>query len=327
MSRESRPHRHKRGMWRFRYLGKSYYRRSEAEAWALLHSLKRGSGGESRSKRPPKMVAELIHRYLQDHPAAADKVHRFEDFAGDDHLADVDPDYLARFARRIRRETSSAWSVVAWVGTARYVLRYGAERGWLRMPLPVKLREPPRDPRPLRAEDVVKIMAALNDKRRRRAAACLRFILATGCRPGEAIALHWPDVDLRAGTATLREHKTAGSTGSSRVIYLTPAAVAVLREVKHRRGLVFPSKEGKPFTVSGLRSSFRRAAREALNDDGLEIGTYRLRHTFAQLASERLPVDTLQVLMGHASLVTTQRYYRLRDERAAAAAKGLTFPV
>jgi integrase len=44
---------------------------------------------------------------------------------------------------------------------------------------------------------------------------------------------------------------------------------------------------------------------------------YAFRHSYAQRhADNGTPVEVLSELMGHASMVTTQAYFRVRDERA-----------
>jgi integrase len=119
--------------------------------------------------------------------------------------------------------------------------------------------------------------------------------------------------------ATLVEHKTAEKTEQKRVIYLTEGALRILREVGQPGHVssdpVFRSRLGRAFTPAGLRSTFTRAAHEAL---GHHLGPYELRHTFAQMARRAVQPDQLQKLMGHTSITTTLLYYDV-DPHAAAA--------
>ena len=155
----------------------------------------------------------------------------------------------------------------------------------------------------------------------------VRFILATGCRPSEACRLTWGMFGPGFKTATLAQHKTAAKTGRPRTIYLTPEAVAIVTsslpgsDKPDPRAPVFISARCEAYTPAGIRSAVKRAAQLAL---GRDLGPYVFRHTFAQAASRLVPVDHLAKLMGHRSIVTTQRYYDVQDDTALAAAASVT---
>lgn len=66
----------------------------------------------------------------------------------------------------------------------------------------------------------------------------VEFIAGTGCRISEAIGLDWEDVDLEAGTVTIRKSKT--TAGERRIA--VPAAVRASLAARERRdGPVFPT--------------------------------------------------------------------------------------
>lgn len=163
-------------------------------------------------------------------------------------------------------------------------------------------------------------MAEVLDHLPARAGRILRFIAATGCRPSEACGLEWRDVHHDLGVCILHEHKTGHETGEPRTIYLTEAALEVLRELRPAVGPVFVSRNGTPYTPAGLRSILRR------HSDGM--APYQLRHTFAQNASDsgEVPVEVLARLMGHTNTTTTGFYFHVRDKRALQAAKTIKLP-
>ena len=108
--------------------------------------------------------------------------------------------------------------------------------------------------------------------------ACLRFVVLTACRSGEARAATWDEINLEA-----REWRIPGErmkTGTVHRVPLSDAALATLKLVRPQRGesdLLFPSplRPGKPLsdmtltkvlrdtgladraTVHGFRSAFR----------------------------------------------------------------------
>lgn len=75
------------------------------------------------------------------------------------------------------------------------------------------------------------------------------FILATGCRPGEAIGLRWDQIDWERKVIVLEEHKTAGKTGQDKAIPLGSKAIRILRRIeadpRHHPVYVFPHRPAK----------------------------------------------------------------------------------
>jgi integrase len=74
-----------------------------------------------------------------------------------------------------------------------------------------------------------------------------RFMFLTGCRPGEAIALQWSDLDLQARTAVIRQGKVAKSGGTvERVAHLPDmlvVALANLSKVEGRGVFIYKSRK------------------------------------------------------------------------------------
>lgn len=146
----------------------------------------------------------------------------------------------------------------------------------------------------------------------------IRFIIATGCRPGEACGLDWEHIDKRHATATLPRHKTH-HRGKVRTIYLTPAALEVLAECRTTAGMVFPNRDGHRYTSKHLWQSLNRV--------GIP-GAYCLRHTAAQSWLDAgTDYGVVAGLLGHSNLQTVQVYAQVRAGRLMAAAKGLRSPI
>lgn len=77
----------------------------------------------------------------------------------------------------------------------------------------------------------------------------LTYLLCTGCRIGEALALDWSQVDLRGARANVWGDQT--KAGRRRVVELPPAAVAALGGLAHRDGFVFLRSDGEPYRATG----------------------------------------------------------------------------
>ena len=136
-----------------------------------------------------------------------------------------------------------------------------------------------------------------------------------GLRQGELIALEWGDVDLVAGTLTVRRSSRRGHLGSpksgrDRKIPLTLRLLAALKAARHLHSeLVFCYPDGKPLTRSAIEAALRYACKVA----GLRrIGSHALRHSFcSHLAMRGAALKAIQDLAGHSTLSTTLRYMHL----------------
>jgi integrase/recombinase XerC len=130
------------------------------------------------------------------------------------------------------------------------------------------------------------------------------FMLATGCRPGEARTLAVEDVDIRRGTAEVR-----GKAGR-RTVVLPSAALESLRAIISRRptGAVFRNSYGDPWSPRSLT----RAVKKARDFAGFspDLVPYSCRGAFATRAIER-GVDSSLVakLLGHSSPMMLYKHY------------------
>lgn len=128
--------------------------------------------------------------------------------------------------------------------------------------------------------------------------AALRFCLLTGCRPGEALAAKWEDVDLAARVWKLPAAKTG-----PRAVYMGQAAVDVLSGLTKDGPWLFSGRvDGAALT--SLRALWERVAERAELGQGLRLYG-ATRHTFATMAAElEVPRDARQLLMGMQSAGT-----------------------
>jgi integrase len=117
----------------------------------------------------------------------------------------------------------------------------------------------------------------------------LRFMLLTGCRPGEAAGLLVSDVDLHGRRAVLRDTKNR----KDHTLMLSSQAAALVNW--HAEG----KRKGDP--VFGVVDAGKTVA--AINDVAGTPGitSHKLRHTFASIAAELVPAFTLRKLLNHTS--------------------------
>jgi integrase len=148
-----------------------------------------------------------------------------------------------------------------------------------------------------------------------------------GLRRGEMLGLRWGDVDFkrrqlqvqqavwerkrRDGARGLERVTDTPKGGRARVVPLTDALFAALRDHRHLRGEhVLFGNDGRPATSFFLRNLLEAAQKAAgLQSTG---GLHILRHTFcSHLAMRGAPAKAIQELAGHADLTTTMRYMHL----------------
>jgi integrase len=136
--------------------------------------------------------------------------------------------------------------------------------------------------------------------------------------PGEALGLRWGAVDFQAGVIRLydnwvRNASDGTKTSDSAAIPMTPRLGRALTQLKQRErattdaDFVFVSELlDRPISEQPIRASFK-SAREAA---GLKpIRMYNLRHSFGTgLARAGVDVRTIQALMRHERLTTTEQY-------------------
>jgi integrase len=143
-------------------------------------------------------------------------------------------------------------------------------------------------------------------------------LLETGCRPGEARGLSADQINLKAGTWTVK-NKTRGTTGiQMRTIYLTDELVGICRRLaaQYPEGPIFRSPTGRAWTRQSI-SRCLRAIRGELGY-GAEVVSYACRHRFAtQALVKEVPVATVATLLGHRGTEMVMRVYSMLKHEEA----------
>jgi len=182
-------------------------------------------------------------------------------------------------------------------------------------------RSPSRLPKVLSRDEVGRLLAqpqgrspaALRDR------ALLETMYACGLRASEAITLELSELDLEAGMLRAR-----GKGSKERIVPVGSKAVQTLGVyLEHGRprlvGLgeeshVFVNLRGSGLTRQGLYKIVQGHARTAGLDQ--RMSPHTLRHTFAtHLLAGGCDLRSLQEMLGHADIGTTQIYTHLSSER------------
>ncbi|MGE0617075.1 MAG: tyrosine-type recombinase/integrase, partial [Bacteriovoracia bacterium] len=156
-------------------------------------------------------------------------------------------------------------------------------------------------------ENAEKVAGALRARDR----AMIFILYATGLRVSELVGLSLPAID--GANAYLR---VIGKGGKERVVPFAPAAGEVLHEyLEHHRAhlvrsptpQVFLSQRGEGLTRQAFWKTLKRLA--VVAGISAPISPHVLRHSFAtHLLQSGMNLRSLQMLLGHSDLSTTQIY-------------------
>jgi integrase len=183
----------------------------------------------------------------------------------------------------------------------------------------------------LTKDEAIKLLDA---SQKERLATLFSFLLATGCRPSEAIGLKWQDLSFDRNTVEIRRvvvwQRNGGSwqfsepkTSKSR--RTIPLPVSLVKEIKQHRvrqhkerlklgshwqdfDLVFPSQVGTPLTMGRITRVFQRIKKDAKITKKLRL--YDLRHSSATfLMQANVNPKVVSERLGHSTITLTLDVY------------------
>jgi site-specific recombinase XerD len=240
----------------------------------LLPSWELSLRAERKSPQTVKSYGDGVRAYLrwcEDHDRAA-TLDRRALAAFVDHLLGSGAQPATARARQLAVRRFSAWLADEEELETDPLLGVRAPK------IDVKIVEP------LTAEQIRALLKACagRDMRERRDEALVRFMVETGTRAGEVVALEVADMDLITGTAVIRR----GKGGKGRVVPFGPqTAQAIDRYMRTRREhrlastpALWLGDRGKAFSYDALHKSLRARA-DAAGIEGFH--PHLLRHTAA----------------------------------------------
>jgi len=167
-------------------------------------------------------------------------------------------------------------------------------------------------PRYLRDEEIPRLFSVIDSQRDR---AMFMVMLRCGLRVEELAHLTLAALDLPRSQVFIYEGKGA----KDRVVYLSNDAYRALvqylrvRPSSRAKKLFLVEKgrcKGRPLSVRGIQKRMEVYARKA----GVTVSCHQLRHTMAtQLLNADADLVTIQDLLGHTRIKTTQRYCRVSN--------------
>lgn len=241
--------------------------------------------------------------------------------------------YLGTLAER----GLSASTVGGRLAAIRSLYRHAARQGWIASDPVAGVRSPKRPgrlPRVLSVTDAARLVeapttAALPARRRRdpalataaarRDAALLELLYATGMRISELASLSMDRLDLPRRRLRVigkgdKERELLFGEPAARAVraYLASGRQAFAARAASPSAALFLNAAGGPLTARGARMVVERWV--TASGTPASTSPHTLRHSFAtHLLEGGADLRTVQELLGHASLATTQIYTHLSD--------------
>jgi len=239
--------------------------------------------------------------------------------AGDRQLYEVGRHELRRYLVELEQQGLKATSVQRKLASLRALFRFLQHEGKVGKD-PARLLKGPRAekrvPRFLTTTEVDLLLGQefAADLQGRRDRAVLEILYSTGCRVGEVQGLALKAIDLEAGVVRVlgkgRKERLAmlGEPALRALQAWLPARAQLLRELQRPDpGALFLNRFGTPLSARWL---FHTVVQRALAAGiPTRLTPHGLRHSFAtHLLDRGADLRTVQELLGHARLVTTEIY-------------------
>lgn len=241
-----------------------------------------------------------------------------------EHIINSDTEYLRSFLAYLAESNYSPATMARKIATLRSFCRW-LERNGVIESNPMTLIRTPRQkkklPKAINVEQVEQLLSAPNDKTLlgARDRALLETLYSTGIRVSELVGINFGDIDETGQAIIIR--------GKGRKERIVPLGSHAMTAIGHYLQMMnthnVTNETGEPVFINKHNTrlstrSVRRNVSKYLEKVGLDpaISPHTLRHSFAtHLLDNGADLRSVQELLGHQSLSTTQIYTHLTTKR------------
>ena len=242
----------------------------------------------------------------------------FFKFFGSDDVKAVDYPALRRFLAELRLKERKPRSVARKLSALRSFFKYLQREGIVDKNPAALVQTPKLDkslPHFLTEQDAVRLMEAPEDDRlsNLRDKAIFETLYSSGIRVSELVGLSRQDVDLIGNII-----KVFGKGKKERIVPIGNKACAALQAYLDARAAkseaIFLNRSGGRLTARSVRNIINKhITKEAFTQ---KVHPHMLRHSFAtHLLDHGADLRSVQELLGHVNLSTTQIYTHLTTDR------------
>ena len=241
-------------------------------------------------------------------------------------LSEVDPLVIRSFLAHLKSRGHSKATLSRKLAALRSFFKYLARENHLRSNPVLGISSPRREkklPQFLDLSEVTHLLEAPASKtwEGKRDRSILETLYSSGVRVSELVGLNRGDVDLFSGLLKIR-----GKGKKERIVPVGEKALQAIREYLESlpppvnkkndgpQGSLFLNRSGSRLTDRSVRRLIVKYARRICLKSG--ISPHTLRHTFAtHLLDRGADLRSVQELLGHANLSTTQIYTHVTTRR------------
>lgn len=247
-----------------------------------------------------------------------------EDFAkfwGESPLEKIDYLSLRKYLATLKEKNLGSRTVNRRLSALRSFFKFLTREGFLKVNPITSISSPKQDkhlPQFLTEEEVIRLIdtALPQDEKGLRDRAILETFYSTGIRISELVGLDDNDMDIISGVA-----KVMGKGKKERIVPIGERAIEAIRAYlanrKKQASAIFLNKNGSRITTRGVRNIVGKYLRLAGIKQG--VSPHTLRHSFAtHLLNRGADLRSVQELLGHVNLSTTQIYTHLTTDRLKA---------
>jgi len=228
---------------------------------------------------------------------------------------------LRQFLASLRTRHLKPRTISRKLSSIRSFFRFLCREGYLKTNPSALLSSPKLDkhlPNFLSEEEMSRLLEAPSsgDEFGLRDLAILEMLYSTGMRISELVGLQVKDIDFLSNIV-----KVMGKGKKERLLPVGDGALRALRRYLEKRAKdvpeVFLNKNGTRLTDRGVRNILNKYIRQTSQKE--HISPHTLRHSFAtHLLNRGADLRSVQELLGHANLSTTQIYTHLTTDRLKA---------
>jgi integrase/recombinase XerC len=243
-------------------------------------------------------------------------------------LRDADTEQIKLFLAFLGTQNYSKSTVARKLATLRSFYKFCLRRGYVKAHPLATIRTPKQEkrlPKFLELDQITKLLSTPDDSTLlgARDKAMLEVLFSTGVRVSELVDLNFADLDFEGQAVRVR-----GKGKKQRTSPIGPTALAAIqkylqlrradaRSINFDQSALFVNKHGQRLSTR----SVRRKLDKYLAECGLDptISPHTLRHSFAtHMLNRGADLRSVQELLGHQSLSTTQVYTHLTTPRLKA---------
>jgi len=244
----------------------------------------------------------------------------------DQLLLTAQPDSVRAYLAFLNEKQYSKATVARKLATLRSFYKFLVKRNYISSSPVISIRTPKQDkklPRFLEYEEVKRLLNTppTNTWLGARDRAILETLYSTGIRVSELVALNMDDIDFLGEVVHVR-----GKGKKERIAPIGSSALQVIQhymEYRNKRAqsngnfdskVLFVNKHGKRLSTRSVRRKMDKYLKMAGLDPA--ISPHTLRHSFAtHMLNNGADLRSVQELLGHQSLSTTQVYTHLTTTR------------